>query len=371
MRRWTVIFSILFCGACSGGSGAQDSVSGLSFDIQSEGPFRVGYRTWEVTYTHAGNPEGRTVPVHVWYPTEDRHDLRGEPPTEYPIYIDLFTDGETIIDATPAVSIYEAGYPVVAYSHGARGIAEGSYRLMGYFASHGWLGVSVGHVGDRLIDAESDSRQPLSHWIDRPMDVRAGLDALENLDASNALHGLVNTQRVLLTGHSRGTYTSWAGAGSIYDIEALRERCESGGYGETCTDELVGLFEDGFSDDRVVAIMPTAGNGHGEFFDGIDGRADVGLPVFMMSASLDEVGAASVFDTLPLADFSWVDIEGGCHELFNIGCGRSEDSAKFHIVTSYALAFGRKTVLGDTNSETLAILDGTTQISEAATFVAK
>jgi len=372
MRRWMMVLLLGLCGACSGDDATDENeVSGLDYAVDSAGPFRVGYRTWEVTYSHPGSPEGRTIPVHVWYPTEDRHDLDGDPPTEYPIYINLFTDGQTIIDASPAASVYDGGYPVLAYSHGARGVAEGSYRLMRYFASHGWLGVSVGHVGDRLIDPESDSRQPLSHWLDRPLDMKAGVDALDNLEPSHVLAGLANTSQIVLTGHSRGTYTVWAGAGSAYDLDGINERCASGSYDETCTDDLVAAFSSDLADERVVAAMPTAGTGHGEFFDAIGGRASVAIPIFMMTASLDDVGAGAFFEELPITDASWVEIEGGCHELFNIGCGRSEDSAKFHIVTTYALAFARKTLLGDSSASTAAILDGNTVVSEFATLLSK
>ena len=65
-----------------------------------------------------------------------------------------------------------------------------------------------------------------------------------------------------------------------------------------------------------------------------------------------------------ITDFTWVEIDGGCHELFNLGCGRTEDSAKFPIVTTYSLAFGRHHVLGDSSDNTLGILANTVPVSE-------
>ena len=87
-----------------------------------------------------------------------------------------------------------------------------------------------------------------------------------------------------------------------------------------------------------------------------------------MSASEDQVGMEGVFTNTNLTNFSWIEIDGGCHELFNLGCGRMEDSAKFPIFTTYSLAFGRHHILNDTSETTTGILDQSVPVSEHVTI---
>lgn len=353
--------------ACAGSSEEDSSPNGLDYPLENDGPFEVGYTTFETSYIPPGQTQPRTIPVYIWYPTQDEHNDDAVPPTESPIYIDLFVDSDTIIDALPAASVYEAGYPLLAYSHGSQGVAQGSWRLMRYFASHGWVALSVGHIGNMLTEGSDASNTPIEHWHHRPLDISAGIDALENLAAPMALAGQIDTTRVLLTGHSRGAYTTWAAGGATYDIDNIQSRCDNGSYPNGCSEEAVASFSQGFKDARITALIPTAGSGHGEFFDGIQGRETLSMPIFMMSAAQDPVGAESVFENTNIENFTWVDIDGGCHELFNLGCGRMEDSAKFPIVTTYSLAFGRRHILNDESENTVGILNNTIVVSEDVT----
>jgi predicted dienelactone hydrolase len=367
-----ICFLTLALSACGSSETEATPSTGLDYNLQDEGPFRVGYTTFETSYVAPGQTEPRTISVYLWYPTEDVHNDQAVPPTESPIYIDLFVDSDTIIDATPTAPVYDAGYPLLAYSHGSQGVAQGSWRLMRYFASHGWVALSVGHVGNMLVEGSDAGNTPIEHWHHRPLDISAGIDAVEALSAPEALAGQIDTSRVLLTGHSRGAYTTWAMGGATYDIENIQARCDGGSYPNGCTAEAVTRFGEGFLDSRIKALIPTAGSGHGEFFDNIQGRESVELPIFMMSATEDQVGMGDVFTNTNLSNFSWVEIDGGCHELFNLGCGRMEDSAKFPIVTTYSLAFGRHYILDDMSDNTVGILDQSVPVSEhVTTFMQK
>ena len=358
--------------ACSSAESEDNQTTGLEYNLEQEGPFQVGYTTLETSYIPPGESEARTISVYLWYPTEDVHNDEAVPPTESPIYIDLFVDSDTIIDATPASAVYDSGFPLLAYSHGSQGVAQGSWRLMRYFASHGWVALSVGHIGNMLVEGSDASNTPIEHWHHRPLDISAGIDALETLTTANALAGQIDTSRVLLTGHSRGAYTTWAMGGATYDTDNIQARCDGGSYPTGCTPDAVARFGEGFLDSRIKALIPTAGSGHGEFFDGIQGRESIELPIFMMSASEDQVGMEDVFTNTNLTNFSWIEIDGGCHELFNLGCGRMEDGAKFPIVTTYSLAFGRRFILDDMSSTTLGILDQSIPVSEhVTTFMQK
>jgi predicted dienelactone hydrolase len=242
---------------------------------------------------------------------------------------------------------------------------------MSYFASHGWMGLAVGHVGNRLIDGNEATNRPVTHWHRRPLDISAALDAIEALHPDHLLSGKADTSIVLSTGHSRGTYTPWALAGSTYDIEEIQKRCDEHNYRDECTSEQIQRFTEGFKDSRIAAILPTAGNGHSEFFDGVEGRNNLSTAVLLMTAKDNPVGAETLFEELSLPNFTWVEIVGGCHELFNLGCGFVEDSEKFPLVTTYALAFGRRYILNDSDPTTLGILDGSIEVSPHITLKKK
>src|SRR5690606_27656465 len=106
----------------------------------------------------------------------------------------------TLGDAPPAASVYEGGYPLLAYTHGDRGFGGTSADLMGWVASHGWVAVAPDHTGNLLVDPDVNAQL---HWRHRPMDVRAVVDALRDLPKDDALAGKVVTDAYALAGHSR------------------------------------------------------------------------------------------------------------------------------------------------------------------------
>lgn len=360
----------LFAPLVACGEGGEPSVDGLALPVDAEGPFQVGHRAWETTYTPPAGGAERTIPVLVWYPTRDEQDLTGDPPTRFPTYSGLFADRDTIVDATAAAPSYQGTYPVIVYSHGHQGVAGGSFRLLRYFASHGWVALSVGHVGNQLTDRDG-TITPLTHWIDRPLDVSAGLDALEALPADDALSA-AETSRVLITGHSRGSYTPWAIAGASFDMPLLRSRCAEGDFSEPCTDAQLAVFEAGFRDPRFVAGMPTAGDGHREFFDGVMGMDDATIPMFQMTAEADGRGVDDLFAFLSDGlDYRWIEFAEGCHELFNLGCDAEQNMLGFPAVATYALAWGRVQVLDDTTPNVVGIVDGAVEVTGRVTFLRK
>ena len=82
--RWGLLLALSLAAGCDAEQ-TSAGVQGLDYDLREEGPYKVGYQTWESSYVHAGAPDGRSVPVHVWYPTEDSHDLRGDPSSYLPL----------------------------------------------------------------------------------------------------------------------------------------------------------------------------------------------------------------------------------------------------------------------------------------------
>jgi predicted dienelactone hydrolase len=241
---------------------------------------------------------------------------------------------------------------------------------MRHFATHGWLVAAPDHKDNTLAGAVDPL--PTKHYFERPLDIRATIDALQALPASDALAGKLDTQRVVLSGHSFGCYTTWASAGASYDIESVRAACEAGEFpAKVCTEDEIAAFETDLSDPRVAAILPMAGAANKTFF-GEDGVNAVGMPVLFLTGGDDDVGGAALFDAISGVDMTWIDIAGGCHQLFGFGnCTGISDEVGFPIVNAYALAFARRHLLADDDPVVASILDGSHEISPKVTFKKK
>ena len=335
--------------------GIEPTPSTLDYDLTQLGPFGVGYRTWNITYTPQGVADPREIPVHVWYPSTVSE---GDHPTSRGIH----ADPVSVIDAEPAPPV-AATYPVHVYSHGHQGFGGTSADLMRYFASHGWVVVAPDHLGDLLGD--NFESEELTHYLKRPQDVSAALDALDDLAASDLL-SKADTSRALLSGHSRGTYTVWGALGATYDLAAIAAA------GFTPSADEKAALEAGFGDARFVAGVPMAGT-YGENWFGEKGYAAVSAPVLALTGSLDgPEGAQAQFDTLGGLALTWVELAGGCHQTFALGyCDTLDPAEGFRIVNTYSLAFARKWVQNDDGETTAGILDGSAEVSKEATFNAK
>ncbi len=328
--------------------------STLDFAVDARGPLPVGYRSWEYTYTPDGVGEPRTVLLHAWYPAVDGSS------GESPVWGGLFEDPHSTVDAEARPPVDGIAYPVQVYSHGNRGFGGTSSDLMSWFASHGWVAIAPDHIGD-LLWAYDDSEN-VAHFLKRPQDIRATLDALEALPAEDPLSA-ADTSRVVMTGHSRGCYTVWANAGATYDMEAVAAKFPE------ATEAQLAVFAAGFDDPRIVASVPLAGT-YGKSWFGDSGYLAIGdLPVLSLTGSLDgHDGAAAQFDSLDGIDLTWVELEGGCHQTFALGfCDTLDPAEGFQLVDTYVLAFARHHLLGDESAEVLGLLDGSAELSPLAT----
>lgn len=325
-------------------------VDPLSWPITVPGPYGVGYRIWEATYDLLG--EQRTIAVQVWYPTEDTDG-------EEVAYTAGFPDPEALLDASLAEPVYDGHFPVMAYSHGWQGYGGSSAFLMRHYASHGWVVVAPDHTGNTFMDHRDPL--PTAIYVARPNDVSVALDALED-DA--VLGAASDTSHVLLSGHSFGAYTTWASLGARFD--GAEAKCDAGDVPEgTCTDAERDAFAAGFRDPRVVATIPMAGDLDRSWF-GEAGELSAEGPVLFMGGTMDDVGQVAQFDQMGDIAFTWLELEGGCHQTFGIGtCGSLDTDEGYAMVDTYALAFGRRHVLGDTTMD--GILDGSELIDARAT----
>lgn len=336
------------------------------------GPYGIGFRTMDVTYTPAGFDEARTINVSIWYPT---NDASGDPT----VYFDLITRDDVYLDATPVAGVH----PVFAFSHGNGGIAEQSYFLTEHFASHGWIVVAPDHTGNTIADIDAALIPDMV--VLRPLDITAMLDEVYDLPASDPLAGLPG-DILVASGHSFGGYTTLALAGGSFDVETIVDECEIDPMGLVCsslTPERIKQLKAGFADPRVDLALPLTPGAITIFGD--DGLGAIEVPTMLMTSLLDE--------TTPNdqdGDPAWsglndpqdlrVDFLTGGHYTFTFacdagliegdGCGDdfiSPDEA-FGVINTYALAFVRDRLWGDPSVQ--SILDGSEPLSDVVTLVA-
>ena len=323
------------------------------WSLREPGPYNVGYQSFNLSYLPGEGFADREVRINLWYPTEDTDG----PQAEYTVGVDK----DAIQDAVLATTVYPGGHPVHVHSHGYRGYGATSAFLSRYFASHGIVTVAPDHTHNTIIDHQD----PLgaAHYFHRPLDIGAALDALEDLDEE------MNTEAVMLSGHSFGSYTTWAVGGAIYDPDAVAAACATGAgiHADGCTPEESAMFGPALSDPRVVATMPMAGTLSRTWFGG-SGELGMNGPVLFFGGSNDDVGQDSQFAEMGAIDFTWMELLGGCHQSFALGvCTSLDPELGFHIVSTVALAFMRTAVLGDTSPESTGIATGETSLSDIVT----
>jgi predicted dienelactone hydrolase len=331
----------------------------VGFDPAAPGPFAVGYRSFEHTYTPPGHTEPRTIEISLWYPTL-------VPDGESARYSGIYTDPEVVANAPLAPSIYDGGrYPVHVYSHGDRGYGGTSAFLMRRFASHGWVAVAPDHTGNTL----DDNLMPRPVWMYyvRSTDLTAALDAVGALPATDPLSGVLMLDAVVASGHSYGTHTMWASAGASFDVAAFGDACVADG---TCTMAERDAFAAGVGDPRIVAIVPMAGAISRTYF-GPTGHQSVTIPILSLTGTADPVGQAEQYATTAPLPMIWVDVEGACHQFFALGCPGDADGDEDLVVGGFALAFARAHVLTDTSVLVASILDGTRVLSVRAHHMAR
>ena len=330
----------------------------LTFAVDKDGPFMVGHRTREVTYTPPGNTGPHTISVELWYPSLDAEGETAK-------YIGIFSDPDVFEGASLAPPSNGKDFPVHVHSHGSSAFAAASPELAHYFASHGWIYVAPNHLGNTLGSPEGKDR-PITIYYQRASDVSASLDMLVNLEAADPLAGKARTAHVVLSGHSFGGYTGWAAGGATFDVAAIQAKCDGGAFTNGCRPDDIEVFKKGVGDSRIVAVIPMAG-GNVDMFSDFDAPK---RPFLVMSGS-EDTGASGqpIFDKVTTLDLTWLEFQGGCHQLFSLGgCARFDEKLGWSLVNTHALAFARRYVLGDKSARTTAIVTGTESLSEKVTY---
>jgi predicted dienelactone hydrolase len=203
-----------------------------------DGPYKVG-----VVIEHMELGE-RTAPVMIWYPAKA---VPGAEPYNYMGEL----KGSAILDAP--VERSNAPYPLIMFSHGMGGCGCQSVFYTENLASFGYVIVAPDHKDSAMchIEGEPDitagkivwsylkgggnlSKTVFTLFADafdemefdlsyRPVEASATIDqALAwNSDPGHMMHGMMDTERIGISGHSLGGFTSLMVGGVPFHCEGV------------------------------------------------------------------------------------------------------------------------------------------------------
>lgn len=196
------------------------------------GPFKVGVRTLPLVDPSRMNTTGtgpRPVTTEVYYPSTAAA-VAGVPR-------DIVRVLGVDVVATPAyrdVARAAGTFPLVLFSHGNGGIRFQSFFFAAHLASHGFVVVTPDHHGNTFVDALLGIVDP-NVATNRPLDMSFLIDRMLDFTADPAsfFAGAIDPDRIGMSGHSFGGFTTWALAGGPFALGT-------------------------FTDPRIKAIFPQA-----------------------------------------------------------------------------------------------------------------
>jgi predicted dienelactone hydrolase len=262
------------------------------------GPFPVGVTTLALADGARTNVAGtgpRPVTTEVYYPSttaaiagvpRDVITLFGIPITETPSY--------------RGVALAPGTYPLVLFSHGNGGIRFQSFFFAAHLASHGFIVATPDHHGNTFVDVLAGIVDAASA-VNRPADMSFLIDEMVALGATPGgfFEEAVDADRIGMSGHSFGGYTTFAIAGGAFGLGT-------------------------FTDPRVKAIFPQA-PAAGAFPDAF--FSTITVPTLIVGGDIDETtpfpaNQQRPFDHLPsgAAIVGLAEVTGGGHFTFSDFC---------------------------------------------------
>lgn len=209
----------------------------MTYDPFTRGQFPVGVRTVQLTDPARRN---RLLPTEIWYPATDTY--AGQDVAE------ATRDTYDLIAGFPAVwqhAVRDAGlrpgtYPLVAFSHGFGGHRRQSTFLCTHLASHGYVVAAPDHTGNTVTDILQmvmalqlgnpmpDPDATVKEFIAlRPADIQFMIDGV--LNGAGGVAAAIDADRVGMSGHSFGGWTTLAVAARDHRIRAALPLAPAGG----------------------------------------------------------------------------------------------------------------------------------------------
>jgi predicted dienelactone hydrolase len=177
-------------------------------EVTGRGEFAVG-----VTTITIDDPAGvRPLQVDVWFPLDAAAEPNTLSPQQYTLLPGVYYESPEAFAAT-APQAAAGSFPLVVYSHGSGGLRYIHSAYTEALASHGYLVVAPDHTGNTAVDRLAGADAPQAETaFNRPNDVRRVIDAFVDPahPAAGPYAANVDAERVAVTGHSFGGFTSIA-----------------------------------------------------------------------------------------------------------------------------------------------------------------
>lgn len=230
--------------------------------LLDEGGFAVG----ATTITVDDPTRERPLTVEVWFPIEP--GAAGEPHRYDFVTGDYYESPVAVTaDADAAAS---GPFPLVVYSHGSGGLRYIHSEYTETIASHGHVVVAPDHTGNTAVERITETSDPRSLIAyNRPLDVQVVIDAFTDPahPAAGPFVPLVDADRIAVTGHSFGGFTTYA-------VVAGYENDQ----GTVPADERV---------DAIIPLAPAVGDGGADGLLSDDDLARVTVPSLVIVGTDD------------------------------------------------------------------------------------
>jgi len=315
---WLLLLTAFACSQADdeGAAGADtnaDSVSAADTTSPAPKSFGIGVTT---LITIGAN--GRLLPTEVWYPIAA--DATGD---KAKYMSNLLTSP---LGAIRDAAALPGPFPLLAFSHGNGGMRHQSVFLPEAVAQRGYVVVSPDHIGNTLTTMNVLLNAVMSFW--RPQDLKAAINrVLEPKTGDPAwLTGLVDGDKIAVSGHSFGGYTALAVAGMPVTLPpGVKPNCLVPAQVAACAEmDKLGPPPWSFADPRVDVAIPLA---HALYAGGVLVKPSdevPGIPIIIVAASGDTttkpaLEAVPLYNDLPGAA-ALLTIQGGSHFSFANVC---------------------------------------------------